>query len=90
MRAEYKVHGGKLVAAEAHLVQGHIVGVKITGDFFMHPEEAIIDLENTITGITQEELDSTINRFFTDRNIILFGVTPSDFAHVVRLSLEPT
>lgn len=90
LRAEYKVLGGKLVAAETRVVGGYLVDVKISGDFFMHPEEAIIDLEKKLTGIKLDELEPTIFKFFADRKITLFGIAPEDFIHVIRLSLSFT
>jgi len=88
-RAEYKVPGGKLIAAELGVEEGRLVGVKITGDFFMHPEAAIIDLEKALCDTSVEDLDYVVNRFFQDNDVTLFGVEAEDFVKVVRLALEP-
>jgi hypothetical protein len=61
-RVEFKVPGGKLIAAEAEAEGGRIVRVKITGDFFMHPEEAIEELEVSLTGVLREQVDRTHRR----------------------------
>ncbi len=87
MRVEYKVPGGKLVAAETTVELGLIKNVKISGDFFMYPEAAIIDLEEAITGTRVEDLESTINNFFDSHPTQLIGVGLGDFVHVIRLSL---
>ena len=87
MRVEYKVPGGKLVAAETTVESGLIKKVKISGDFFMYPEATIIDLEEAITGTCVEDLESTIIDFFESRTTQLIGVGPNDFIHVIRLSL---
>jgi len=87
-RAEYKVPGGKLLAAELGVEEGRLVGVKITGDFFMHPEAAIIDLEKALCDTPVEDLDDVVNRFFQDNDVTLFGVEADDFVKVVRLALE--
>ena len=87
MRIEYKVPGGKLVAAETAVESGLIKKVKISGDFFMYPEATIIDLEEAITGTRVEDLDSTIIDFFDSRTTQLIGVGPNDFIHVIRQSL---
>ena len=88
-RVEFKVPGGKLIAAEAEAEGGRIVRVKITGDFFMHPEEAIEELEGSLTGVSADEksLEKAMNSFFGKRSIELIGVSPKDFAHVIRMSL---
>ena len=87
-RAEYKVPGGKLLAAELGVEEGRLVGVKITGDFFMHPEAVIIELEKALDNIPITDLDDVVNRFFQDNDVTLFGVEAEDFVKVVRLALE--
>ena len=87
-QAEYKVPGGKLLAAELGVEGGRLVGVKITGDFFMHPEAAIIELEKALNNTPVEDLENNVKRFFQDNDIALFGVEAGDFVKVVRLALE--
>ena len=88
-QAEYKVPGGKLLAAELGVEGGRLVGVKITGDFFMHPEAAIIELEKALDNIPIADLEDNVNRFFQDNDVTLFGVEAGDFVKVVRLALAP-
>jgi len=87
-RAEYKIPGGKLLAAELTVEGDRMVGVKITGDFFMHPETAIIELEKALENSPTAELEDTVNRFFKDNDITLFGVQIGDFVKVIRMALE--
>jgi len=89
-RAEFKVPGGKLLAAETSVENGCLAEVKITGDFFMHPEEAIERLEEALTGIrtTEASIDDAVTGFFGDRTILLIGASPRDFVYVLRRSLE--
>ena len=62
--------------------------MKLMGDFFMHPEEAIVALESNLKGIRADELEATVSRFFSKNQISLFGISPRDFIHVIRLALE--
>jgi len=87
-RADYKIPGGKLVSAEITEDGVRLVNVKIMGDFFMHPEEAIVALESALRGIRADELEATVSRFFANNQISLFGISPRDFIHVIRLALE--
>jgi lipoate-protein ligase A len=89
LRAEYKVPGGKLIAAETEVEVGRLARIKITGDFFMHPEEAIEELEEALTGIILEEgsLEKAVEDFFSDHTMELIGVSPGDFVKVVKMSL---
>jgi lipoate-protein ligase A len=86
-RAEYKVPGGKLLAAEVEEHGGVLVKVKLVGDFFMHPEESILGLEETLTGSPLDEIDERAESFFSDEDITLYGVAPGDFIKVIRLAL---
>jgi lipoate-protein ligase A len=86
-RAEYKVPGGKLLAAETEVKDGVLTTVKLMGDFFMHPEEAINDLEEALNGKKASQIDEAVEGFFGGKEITLFGVSEEDFVHVLKLTL---
>ncbi|MEM2559546.1 MAG: lipoate protein ligase C-terminal domain-containing protein [Candidatus Bathyarchaeia archaeon] len=85
LRAEYKAEGGKLIKVQLRKENNRISFVRITGDFFMHPEELIEDLERSLTGCIIDERDITevIKRFMEEREVILLGATPEDFAKCI-------
>lgn len=87
-KADYKIPRGKLVSAEITEDGARLVNVKIMGDFFMHPEEAIVALEGDLKGIRVAELEEVVSRFFSKNKVSLFGISPRDFIHVIRLALE--
>jgi lipoate-protein ligase A len=87
-RAEYKVPGGKLLAAELGVEGDRLMGVKITGDFFMHPEAAINELEKALNKTPIADLENNVKSFFQDNDVTLFGIEARDFVKVVRLALE--
>ena len=41
LKGELKVKGGKLIKCTLELDEGKIKRIKITGDFFIYPEDAI-------------------------------------------------
>ena len=86
-RAEYKVPGGKLLAAEVQERGGKLDKVKLVGDFFMHPEEAIMALEEALRGSPLDEIDGRVESFFAEGDITLYGVAPGDFVKVIRLAI---
>ena len=86
-RAEFKVPGGKLIAAETEVSNGHLKKVKITGDFFMHPEEAIEELEKALINTQLDKIEEVITNFFINRSVEIIGVSPEDFIHVLKISL---
>ncbi len=87
-RAEYKVPGGKLLVVDTEVKDGVLTTVKVMGDFFMHPEEAINDLEEALSGKQVSQIDEIVEGFFGGKEITLFGVSEKDFAHVLKLTLE--
>ena len=54
MELDYKVPGGKLIRLSAELDGTTIKTIQISGDFFLHPEDAIFELETALVG---KELD---------------------------------
>jgi lipoate-protein ligase A len=50
VRGEYKVPGGKLVAADVEVVDGVLADVSVSGDFFLEPDEALAVIDETLRG----------------------------------------
>lgn len=50
MDVDYKVPNGKLIRLRADIDNNTIKSIKITGDFFLHPEERLIGLEKNLVG----------------------------------------
>lgn len=80
--------GGKLVAVEATQRKGRLAEIKITGDFFMHPETAITVLEESLIGAEASDAGNKILSFFSRGDVKLVGASPDDFVHVLALSLN--
>ncbi|MBS7251991.1 MAG: lipoate--protein ligase family protein [Candidatus Freyarchaeota archaeon] len=84
--AELKVPDGKLVEATVKISQGKIKEIRITGDFYMHPEEQIEKLEKALIGVPVEKVNEAITKFFKKKQITLVGVRPEDFAKVILMA----
>lgn len=88
LSADYKVAGGKLLRVQLSLVgdanSRTIESIKITGDFFMHPENAIENLENELTGLpfTHECVERVVTAFF-NTEIEVLGAHSPDFVYVI-------
>ena len=89
-KAELKVPGGKLLRASSVVRGGRIVEVRITGDFFMHPEEAIDELERWLRGVESSEVAvrGAVEAFFAFVAPMVLGAAPQDFAEVVLRSFS--
>lgn len=87
--ADIKVKGGKLLRVrlraehEPHGVP-YIVELAVTGDFFMHPEEALDILEQALLGapLTVEGLRPRIAAFFA-ADVQVIGANVDDFVQLL-------
>lgn len=50
LRGEYKVRGGKLVAVDLDVVDDHLARVRVSGDFFLEPDEALDQINSALQG----------------------------------------
>ncbi|UQA92282.1 lipoate--protein ligase family protein [Streptomyces halobius] len=51
---EYKVPGGKLVVVDLDVVDGALRGVRVSGDFFLEPDEALDAINGALEGAPTE------------------------------------
>ncbi len=89
-KAQTKVEGGKLVKVQLRSEGDKIKEVRITGDFFLHPEELIDELEKTLEGlmIDEDALADCIRAFIKKNNAVLLGAAPEDFAKCIVMAGE--
>lgn len=90
MRCEEKIPRGKLVCIDAECEDGRILSVKITGDFFLHPEERIEKLERALinqkTTITESEAEFFLKKTLGDG--VLIGVSCADLARMIKKAVS--
>ncbi|MBN1170521.1 biotin--protein ligase [Candidatus Micrarchaeota archaeon] len=84
MRYEEKVPNGKMVCFDVECKEGKTTKVLITGDFFLHPEDAIAGIEKSLTGISADctEIQQKISGALGNAELI--GATPEDLARIFR------
>lgn len=87
---EYKVPGGKLVVADFDVVDGRLADVRITGDFFLYPDEALAAINAALTGAPEsssaEELAGRV-RAALGPEVEMLGFSPDDIATVLLRGL---
>ncbi|MDF2234662.1 biotin/lipoate A/B protein ligase family protein [Albimonas sp. CAU 1670] len=90
LHGEYKVHGGKLVIADLGVRDGRLADVRISGDFFLEPDEALDDILAALTGLPAdapvETLAAAIRRGLRPE-AALVGFSPEAVAIAVRRAL---
>ena len=72
----YKVPNGKLLRIFLEKENDKIVDIKITGDFFVYPEEKISLMEDCLRGkiLNEDQLVNDLNKVIVDESMELFGV----------------
>jgi len=85
---EHKAKKG-LIRFEIEEEGGIAKEVKITGDFFIYPEEVIGELESTLRGKKLEELEKEIEDFFAVRlDIEMPYINVEDFKIALKNALR--
>ncbi|HLZ24434.1 MAG TPA: hypothetical protein VKQ30_20155, partial [Ktedonobacterales bacterium] len=87
---EYKVPGGKLVAADLVLSRGRLRTVELSGDFFLEPAETLERMVAAVEGVPVEmPVEELAVRLRTaSEGAVLLGVTPEGAAIAIRRALE--
>lgn len=77
-KCSLKVPNGKMLKVSVEFEKDRIEKVIIRGDFFIHPEESLDDLEMTLkgSGYNRKDIGNTVAKFFERRGLIAFGITP--------------
>ena len=90
MHGEYKTPGGKLIAVDFEVEDGRLRDVRVTGDFFLYPEEALADLTGALDGLSIDLAESEIAeqvRAAMPRDAELLGSSPEAIGAAVRRAL---
>jgi len=79
----YKAPGG-LIRAIVETKEGRIAEASLSGDFFFYPADKLEALEAALAGVEPSAIEPTIAEFYRREEIESPGVTPADFARVLR------
>lgn len=85
-----KIPGGKFLRMEMEWDE-LIRSVKLTGDFFLYPEEGIQALEQSLIGmgalVREEQIRERIDHIARERGLQMIGFSPEDVAKLAVLVL---
>ena len=89
-KAIYKVPNGKLLKVALTANNGRIGQLKITGDFFLYPEEDLQKLEEALIHCQLEKtaLESVCREFQKKHGTQFFGLTGESLAHTILLASQ--
>ncbi|MFX1560587.1 MAG: lipoate protein ligase C-terminal domain-containing protein [Promethearchaeota archaeon] len=86
--SSFKVPEGKLIKVKLWVSSGEISEIKILGDFFLHPEETLLQLEDSLIGLTADitTIEKTIVNALKDSTLI--GATAADIAKTIMMAWD--
>jgi len=90
MHGEYKVPGGKLVVVDLEVVDGRIAQFHLAGDFFLEPDDALLDINAAVNGLPETADVPAIAaavRGALPEGAQLLGFTPESVGTAVRRAL---
>ena len=90
-QASKKVEGGKLVRVKI-LADEYINDIQISGDFFLHPEDAITHIEQNLKNLHRttpaEEITARIENVLAKHKGVFVGLLPEDLTDTVLRALN--
>ncbi|GAB4109875.1 MAG: hypothetical protein Fur005_08250 [Roseiflexaceae bacterium] len=89
MHGEYKVPGGKLVVIDLDLIDDQIANLRLSGDFFLEPEEALDWISRALNGLPSNTSIALIEERVARalEHTELLGITPNGVAIAVQRAL---
>lgn len=90
MHGEYKVPGGKLVVVDLEINDGRLANVRLSGDFFLEPPQALDDINQALCGLPADSDEPRIAAAVAaalPAHAELFGFSPEAIAVTVRRAL---
>jgi lipoate-protein ligase A len=82
---DYKPKEGKLLRIDAEVCEGKVAEIKIIGDFFLYPEEAIFQIEEFVKGKEIEGLGKELDAFMEKNQFRPIGFSGEDIEHALRM-----
>lgn len=81
---DHKVTGGKFIRLQAKIENSVIKDILINGDFFIHPEEAITEIEDFLKNKKVQALEKDLDVFLNKKNIRIIGFEPKDLQEALE------
>lgn len=89
--SRYKVPQGKLLEIRIDY-DSKIKRVEILGDFFLYPEESIIEIEKALEGTriddAEEKISERIKEVVDSHGIEMIGINPEAIAKAVKMAVK--
>lgn len=90
MHGEYKTPGGKLVVVDLAVADGVLSRVRVSGDFFLYPEEALAAIDGALVGASATADHAALTTRIAAAlapDVTMLGFSPDAVARAVRRAL---
>ncbi len=91
-KAIKKIPGGKLVRVDVTFSPDRLESVKITGDFFLHPEDLLVEIESRLAGLAlplaRQKLAADLQALLDEQEATLIGFSPADLMDIIEEALQ--
>ena len=91
MHGEYKTPGGKLVVVDFELRDNELRNVRVSGDFFLYPEEALSEITGALEGLpadlSEEAIAARVAAAIAG-GVVWLGTSPAAVGIAVRRALS--
>ena len=90
MHGEFKVPSGKLVVVDLDVIDGKLQNVRLAGDFFLEPDEALDEINAALEGAPAEASALDLTARVTaalPAGVVMYGFAAGDVATAVRRAL---
>lgn len=84
----YKVINGKLLKIKFQLNNNIIESFNLRGDFFIHPEDELENIEKFLIGLKIDNIDRSLNDFLKKNHIQVLGFNPIDLKKAIKNAME--
>ncbi|RQP08664.1 MAG: lipoate--protein ligase family protein [Microbacteriaceae bacterium] len=91
MHGEFKVPGGKLVVVDLDVADGRLADVRLSGDFFLEPDDALPLIDRALIGLPADADGKTIAaavQAALPDGAVLLGFSPEAIATAVRRAVN--
>jgi hypothetical protein len=81
----HKVPGGKLIKVRIEVKDDFIQSITLLGDFFLHPEDILEELEESLLGVqlSEDSIVENLQRVLKSNKAVLIGANATDFAQAI-------
>ncbi len=79
-----KISGGKLLKVRVRSEGGVLEEVRITGDFFVSPEEAVDAIEGALRGVHVSRIGEVVKREAGSQGAVFLGFSLQDLVEMIE------